>query len=71
MLRVVLRITVRHRFFPRREIGSRMGCGGGGGVGGGASLPLADLIYFPVRSVRLGRDQYKRRIEAVRLLIWF
>lgn len=32
-------------------------------------LPLADLIYFPVRSVGLGRDQYKRTIEAVRLLI--
>lgn len=30
-------------------------------------LPLADLIYFQVRSVRLGRDQYKRTIEAVRL----
>lgn len=68
MLRVVLRITVRHRFFPRREIGSRMGVVVVLVVE--LVLPLADLIYFPVRSVRLGRDQYKRRIEAVRLLIW-
>ena len=46
-----------------REKRDREGSGGGGG---GGSLPLADLIYFPVSSVRLGRDQYKRTIEAVK-----
>lgn len=49
MLRVVLRITVRHRFFPRREIGC-----GGGGVGGGASLPLADFDLFPSEKCEAG-----------------
>ena len=53
-------------FFPEARI-SDLGWGGGaGGAGGGNSLPLADLIYFPVSSVRLGRDQYKRTIEAVK-----
>lgn len=58
MLWVLLRIVVRHRYFPRREI-----------VLEGVWEGLCHLQISQVGNVNLSYDQYKRTIEAVNGLL--